>query len=413
MVRLHAVLVLALCLSCGPRRDDPRASAVDESLQLVAATVAEGGGEMQVKRGAQLQWLSASVGTAFMNGDWLRTGPRGYVRVEYVRGGRLELEEKAMVLIELSNDTGPGADRESQVALEVGTLGGQLDGKGKAVVIRSKAKTNARLQSASDVPLDYRLSRKESSTEVAVRSGEAILEVAGKRRSIKAGEASEIRDDEVVAEVVSLLPAPQLLRPSQQSHFVFEQNVAIPLSWSAVGKARAYRVQVARDGSFRQQVLDLQQPELNTPLLPSDVGPYHWRVAAQDQAGRWGDYGPSRVLFVDREQLVDRLQSPNDGAVIGFLTTPPSLTFAWEPISGAQGYHLVVSKNADLSAPVADESPTDARKDLVLPPGSYYWGVYALGEVPTPLFQQPRTLVVKKVDQAKMKIPKTLEQWGD
>lgn len=412
MTRHFAATALLLAVAaCGPRKDDPRAAFLDTALSQVAATVAEGGGDMQVKRSAQLEWASASVGTTFMDGDWLRTGPRAYVRVEYVRGGRIELEEKAMVLIELSSAEGP--EREAQVAVEVGTVGGQLDAKDKAVVIRTKAKAPARLRSTSDVPLDYRLSRKQNATEVAVRRGEAVLEVGGQRQSLKAGEASEIRDDDSPAQVVKLLPPPTAQSPAANAHVIFEPNVAITLSWKKVEGAAGYRLQVARDAMFRQPVLDLQQPEVAAPLLPADPGRYFWRLSAQDVDGRWGHYSQARSLHVDREPLEDKLQSPNDGAVIGFVSAPPSLTFAWETIDGAQGYRLLISKNADLSEPVVDESVQATRRNVALPPGGWFWGVEALGDSPLPLFQQPRSFVVKKVEQAKMKIPEKLENWGD
>jgi hypothetical protein len=73
----------------------------------------------------------------------------------------------------------------------------------------------------------------------------------------------------------------------------------VALSWKAVPGAVGYRVQVARDLSFLELLRSEDVTDTGYAFRPGEAGTYAWRVAARDAAGRMGEYGFVRRLFVE------------------------------------------------------------------------------------------------------------------
>jgi hypothetical protein len=75
----------------------------------------------------------------------------------------------------------------------------------------------------------------------------------------------------------------------------------------------------------------------------------------------------------------------------------------------------VVVRGRDLSAePAVSRSTPEQRLEIEgLAAGEYVWGVYVDDRrTPEPIFVRPRTLVIQKVDKPKVKVPKTISEWG-
>ena len=401
-------------LACAPSPAlDPEK--VDRALSSLAATLAQGGGELQVRRRGQAFWEGAPIGTIFASGDWVRTGGKGFARVEYVQGGRLLLDEDAVVVIELTAPAVEGEPAaERVVAVESGSVGGVLSERGKSLTIRATQKQSARLTQVGQVPVEYRLSRKKNGTEVAVRSGEATLEVSGARQLLKSGQVAQI-SDEKPATIEELIAAPTAATPSDGARLTFQPEQPISLAWSNAPGAEGYRVQVAGDAAFRELLWKQETSAPRANWTPPNPGTYYWRLAARSTNERWSLFSKPFSFTLDPPPLEDRLLSPRDGATFEQLEAPVSVVFEWQPVPGAAGYRLLVGRRVQLEQdPVVDQALTATRFEVPeLSPGDYHWGAYAVGVEPSALFPAPRKVSVRKVTKPGIRVPGNIRKWGE
>ena len=89
------------------------------------------------------------------------------------------------------------------------------------------------------------------------------------------------------------LDSPELLSPGESELALV---AGMPLSWTPVGDASAYRVQIASDASFQNVVADWEVESVNSATVPSGLAPgtqYFWRVAALNECGT-GAYSAGR-----------------------------------------------------------------------------------------------------------------------
>jgi hypothetical protein len=163
--------------------------------------------------------------------------------------------------------------------------------------------------------------------------------------------------------------------------------------------AKGYHVQVASDTEFRTLLVDGPVERETTWFTPPATGMYAWRVAARDAAGRVGEPGFARRIFVEEATPRDLLVAPRHAARFGFADTPPRVVFAWQSAGDTGEYRVVVTRGAEPSSDIVT-SVTTRNQQLVidsLGEGSYRWGVYAVrADHDSPLFTEPRLLTIHK-----------------
>lgn len=292
---IAAALAASGCSRCGEPPADEAAQARDALAQLVA-TCSETRGEAQLRRASTPYWEALAVGTALRAGDWARTGKDGYARLALVRGGSLELEESAAVLLEAAPVRERGRPAQALVALESGVVRGRLaGGDAPPLLIRPPRGAPAELSARPGAGgLSFRLTAGKEGTEVAVLRGEAQLASDGGVRTLRAGQVTQV--GETAADVATLPAFPESLAPGVDARV---PPGALALRWRPVAGAQGYRVQVASDLSFLRLVATYDTPEATFTFTPPRPGTYAWRVASRDAAGRLGEYGFARRLFVE------------------------------------------------------------------------------------------------------------------
>jgi hypothetical protein len=154
------------------------------------------------------------------------------------------------------------------------------------------------------------------------------------------------------------------------------------LDWKTATGAKSYQVQVSKVSNFASVVLDKKGLTatyftLTTPLTVNTA--YYWRVRALGASGAWGKWSAVRkmnILFP-----APTLQSPT-GSNPALSLTPK---FDWSNAGGAVSYTLVVSTQANFSAPLINVNLETSEFDLTtpLPPATpIYWRVRANGKHP-------------------------------
>jgi hypothetical protein len=423
-VKRTGLLVLALAAGCGG--DDAGRPAALDALQQIIATCSEVGGEVEVKREGEGFWAAAQIGAVFRPGDWIRSGSGAYARVEFLGSGSLELDENAVVILDAQEipaaegGSGEPGQRAALVAVESGAVRGVMQaqdgGTSAPLLFQTADGARGRLDAARGAgSVEFRLTRRERATEVAVSSGEATVALSGEQRTITAGEAAEAEAGKLTELI--LIGPPGWGTPRSDTRHEFLAGRPIILRWEAVVGASSYRVQISRDPTFRTGVENRVVEGNEYPLIAPAAGSYGWRVASRDAEGRFSEFGLTRRLFLEAGAPEEHLLEPEPGAVFGHAGDAIRVAFRWRKGGGGtRQYRLVVARGPDLQHDrVVSQVARDERAEVGgLGPGKYYWGVYAQDEEELqPLFLQPRPLVIKRVSPSTLRTPKKVKRWGD
>lgn len=389
-------VVLLLVAGCArTAEDDGAAETVSRELSAIVATCAVARGPVETMRTANAYWEPFEAGATFRSGDWVRTGPGASTRIELRGGGRIELEERTVVMVDRpAPPTGGG----SVVALESGTARGLLPEDalpdGPLVLRGDNGRQVALTVEEHAGPTEFRVTRTARGMHLSVSRGRLLLSEGAHRRTLAAGYWLDVARGLEDAEHDGP-PFPTSLSPGVDARIAWSPGLRITLSWGPLDGARSYQVQVARDLGFTRRIVDTQVEGLDFTFLPLEPGMFVWRVAALDAEGRPGESGFARRIFVERKPPRGLLVTPRDGYEAPDALAAEDLVFAWQSIGGEPRYRLVVARDRELRQPVLVRE--GGLQQVVLPglaPGEYYWGVYVAEEPPVPLFQKARRLVV-------------------
>lgn len=388
------------------------------ALPQILATCADTSGDVQVRRGSQAFFEQAGIGAVLLAGNWLKTGKASSARVEFVNGGRLEVEEDAVVIIDvLPNAEDAGThDAAPLVAVASGQVRGVLSSTGAEVrhlVIRNADGSNARLSSkAGDKPVEYRLTGNAQGTLVSVTGGDAVLSAASGEQALSSGQSSQVTAKGPAA-VERLIGFPASLEPGVDARLECGGGKPVKLTWGPVEGAKGYRVEIAEDLAFQQRLDRHDGSESAWVFVPKARGLYTWRVAAKDAKGRLGEFGFARRVFCEAEPPQDLLLGPTEAALVGYVKAPPRITFSWRSANAAS-YRLVVASDPGLTRRLVERTASAQQVDVEgLEAGDYYWGAYAEdGKSPRPVFLKARKLSIRKVSASRVKTVKTINEWG-
>lgn len=415
----RAALALALAAAataagCGRARFGQDTAAVASSLAAIVATCAVVVGDVEVRRAGKEEWSPVTTGAVLRDGDAIRTGAGAFARVAFASGNGIELEELSSAVVDAGAAVAAGAPPSGErVTLASGVARGFFaEGAGAAAAplrIRT-AGGEARLAPA-ERGVRFRLTAAAAGTEIAVTAGAARVEASGTEVALPAGRAVDVRAAGVAAPV-ELIGFPPSLRPGVDARFQAAPALRIALAWERLDAASGYRVQIARDLSFRSIVVakDVAAPEHS--FAPPGEGMYAWRVAARDASGRQGEYGFARRVYIDAAPPKDLLVAPAADAVL--RAGDAAVRFAWSGERRARAYRLVIASAPALTEREVRSAGTSADSVVVrgLAPGEYWWGVYEDDERREPLFVAPRRLVVQRAPSRKVSVPRAVNEWG-
>ncbi|AFE05170.1 hypothetical protein COCOR_03350 [Corallococcus coralloides DSM 2259] len=389
-------ILLLLVAGCSRTSEDEGASeTVSRELAAIVATCAVARGPVDTLRTANAYWEPFEAGATFRSGDWVRTGPEASTRIELRGGGRIELEERTVVMVER---TAPPAGGGSVVALESGTARGLLPEDalpdGPLVLRGDNGRQVALTVEAHAGPTEFRVTRTARGMHLSVSRGRLLLSEGTNRRTLEAGNWLDVARGLEDAEHDGP-PFPTSLSPGVDARIAWRPELRIPLSWKPLEGVRGYQVQVARDMGFTRRIVDTQVEGSDFTFVPPEPGMFVWRVSALDEAGRPGESGFARRVFVERKQPRGLLVTPPDGYQAPNGSASEDVVFAWQSIGGEPRYRLVVARDRELRQPVLVREGSPQQVVLSgLAPGEYFWGVYVAEDPPVPLFQKARRLVV-------------------
>jgi hypothetical protein len=155
-------------------------------------------------------------------------------------------------------------------------------------------------------------------------------------------------------------------------------------AWSPVAGAARYEFQIAADSGFNAPVLGRGEDQFftrNTRATLKKTVPnstYYWRVravAADGSVSPWSAPRPLRKAWT----AAPALQAPAHGAVVSHPSNP--LVLRWSSVPYAAKYLVTIASDPLLGSAVGGQQNIEtsgtvyAPRSLLLPPGTYYWGV--------------------------------------
>ncbi len=179
----------------------------------------------------------------------------------------------------------------------------------------------------------------------------------------------------VMRKKTALPDVPSLVYPSKNSSDI---PVNTKLVWNQVSKAQSFYLQVAKDISFSSIILKdstISDTTCNVSSLLSNAT-YYWRVCAENDGGKsaWSEVWSFTTIpsVSDAPTLVSPLDQATD--------QPLELQLSWNVVTGASSYRIQLSKTADFSTTVLDDSTLIGNSKTIGPLANgtaYYWRVNA------------------------------------
>ncbi len=176
-----------------------------------------------------------------------------------------------------------------------------------------------------------------------------------------------------------------LVAPSPLAPVAGASSQTLPaFAWSPVAGAARYEFQFAADAGFNAPVLGKGEDQFFTrnsrATLKKTVpnGTYYWRVRAVSADGSVSPWSAPRQLRKGWT-LAPALQAPAHGAVVSHPTSP--LVLRWTAVPHAAKYLVTIASDPLLGSAVGGQQNVEtsgtvyAPRALLLPPGTYYWGV--------------------------------------
>ncbi|WP_428983519.1 FecR domain-containing protein [Paraburkholderia phymatum] len=326
----------------------------------------------------QNAFVPVTVGMTLVEGDRVRTGHDGFVTLELDDGSHLSVPQGSTIEIGTLRQTVLTGSQDRVIDLRQGEVDSE-------VTHATKKDDRFQIRSPSVVAgvrgTRFRVSYDggEQSTAVAVLDGAVGVDAArlpprapgvplqASTQLIGAKFGSVTRATGGVGAPVALLPAPALAEPGKVQD---AKDVSFDIVPS--DKARAYRVQIARDADLFDLIRDqrVNAPHASFEDLPD--GNYFVRIASIDDIGLEGL--PQIYAFERRQFALDASAGQRAGS--------RDFEFRWLSASrpGVETrFRFVLATTDDLREPIVDRTDLAAGQIVVsdLPPGVYYWTVIA------------------------------------
>ncbi|MBI1951414.1 MAG: hypothetical protein HYS34_08635, partial [Acidobacteria bacterium] len=257
------------------------------------------------RRASDLAWEDARQPMPLYEDDAVRTFDRSSATIAFGPDDLLEVDQNALVIIKPR----PGGAGESEISLALlsSDFLDSLASKPAAEQAKAIRVAAARRQiTIRPVPAAGGAGEKtrvalrtlpDQSTGVSALSGS--LRIKGPRGGevvLKEKMVTRVTDTGILAP--RLLPgSPNPIFPDDGATYAFAKRMRqVELKWSPADRARAYRLVVATEPSFRRVFADEKVGGTSFRVRVQQPGTYYWRVRAQDGDGFAGPYSAVRSV---------------------------------------------------------------------------------------------------------------------
>lgn len=260
---------------------------------------------VKARRASDLAWEDARQQMPLYENDAVRTFDRSAATIAFGADDLLEVDQNALVIIKPR----PGDAGESEISLALLSADFLDSLASKPAPVQAKAIQAAAAKrqitlrpipggggSGGKTRIALR-TLPDQSTSVAALSGS--LRIRGPRGGevvLKEKMVTRITDAGILAP--RLLPgSPNPIFPEDGATYAFARRTPrVELKWGPAERARAYRLVVATEPSFKRVFADEKVGGTSFQVRVQQPGTYYWRVRAQDADGFAGPYSAVRSV---------------------------------------------------------------------------------------------------------------------
>lgn len=243
-------------------------------------------------------WGRASVGRSLDKNSGVKTLESGRADIEFVDRTHVFLASNTLVVVYGTASQTAVSKLPPKIELEVGEVAAGLAAlRGLSDAVDVNVKGGGSVSAASR---DAVIDRKGDRTTVAVFDGKAKVQNGGRSVDVPTNHGTRFVGAAAPAPPRPLPPAPAWESPDKPLVLGPKGLGVAELRWAAVKDAKSYRVEVARDDTFRDLLLRAEVPEsvraFRAEKLPE--GRYHVRVRAIDKDEYLGVAATRRLVVV-------------------------------------------------------------------------------------------------------------------
>ncbi|MDA3861965.1 MAG: FecR domain-containing protein, partial [Melioribacteraceae bacterium] len=258
------------------------------------ATISFTKGDVERRKPVEKLWSDAELFSKLYEADRTRTLSNSVAEITFIDLSRIRLNENSQALIQHSRIDVLKNITETKVKLVKGDAFAYLlkspkkkfdiDIPGLDVKIRSK---------------NFWVAKETATTKIANYEGEIELSAKDATIVVQENQGSIIPDGGVPSTPKDLLPAPDLVSPSNMTKY-FEKN--LQFNWQGVNDAKQYWFELASDASF-QDIVYSNKKNSNNNVKISDLstGIYFWHVASIDEFGFPGKFSQQNYLMINED----------------------------------------------------------------------------------------------------------------
>jgi hypothetical protein len=252
-------------------------------------------GNVQFRRADAASWEEARNRVTLRPGDFVRTAGNGSAEIMFGDGTLYTVRPNSSIIV-----SGPrnGDGRHQGIRMDYGWVNLSTASRPSGVET-PRAEAQVAEESEAFVSIDPDGGRGRFG---AVRGTLEVFTRDGERRRVRASE-QVVQAGSQLSSPQRLLPAPDLLSPSESQEIDPERAEVLVLEWEAVPAADAYELQVARDRLFVDRIIeDTGRARTRATLGIRGEGSFHWRVAAEGgdgERGLWSAVRTFRIAALD------------------------------------------------------------------------------------------------------------------
>ena len=243
-------------------------------------------------------WGRAAAGRSLDKNSGVKTLESGRADIEFVDRTHVFLASNTLVVVYGTASQTAVSKLPPKIELEVGEVAAGLAAlRGLSDAVDVNVKGGGSVSAASR---DAVIDRKGDRTTVAVFDGKAKVQNGGRSVDVPTNHGTRFVGAAAPAPPRPLPPAPAWESPDKPLVLGAKGLGVAELRWAAVKDAKSYRVEVARDETFRDLLLRAEVPEsvraFRAEKLPE--GRYHVRVRAIDKEEYLGIAATRRLVVV-------------------------------------------------------------------------------------------------------------------
>jgi hypothetical protein len=270
--------------------------------------------DVKAKKSDEIVWARAKEGLGLFDRDAVQTLSRSSAVITFDEKNYLDMDENSLVIIKRLERNRILKERRSFMVVIDGSLRGRIDADGpenvQLEIATPTAVTEVNTRDSQGRPSDFQIHvNPDQTSTVTVYSGVAKVMAQGVTVEVRENQVTQIGLNSPPEEPQSIQEPVSLKAPEQGAlSFYRDFPPEIIFAWSPQEKAVRYHLQIAREASFRDRVLDEITSQTRFLYGNLKAGNYFWRVASLDAEGIKGEWSEVREIEVVQKRVPPPLQ---------------------------------------------------------------------------------------------------------